>query len=66
MIKGENNMSFKEFDKSEIEKHMKEYEKEARERWGDTDTYRQSTQKTEKYSDKDWKRVNAQARRYFQ
>ena len=65
MIKGENNMSFKEFDKSEMEKHMKKYEKEVREKWGETDAYKQSTKKTSKYSSKDWKRVNEQAEDIF-
>ncbi len=65
MIKGENDMSFKEFDKSEIENHMKKYEEEARKRWGETDAYKQSTKKTSKYNDKDWKRINVQAEDIF-
>lgn len=34
----------------------KDYEDEAKERWGDTDAYRESTRRTKKYTKEDWKR----------
>jgi DNA-binding transcriptional MerR regulator len=40
---------FGEFDPSE-------YEEEARERWGDTDTYKESAQRTARYTKQDWQR----------
>jgi DNA-binding transcriptional MerR regulator len=37
-----------------------EYEKEAQERWGDTDAYRQSTERTRRYTRADWAKVRAE------
>jgi hypothetical protein len=34
-----------------------QYEDEVRERWGDTDAYRQSKERTASYTKEDWKRV---------
>jgi len=45
--KGESNMDFSVFDKSEIEK----YKAEARERWGNTDAYRESEERAAKGAD---------------
>ncbi len=61
ILKGENTMSFEEFDSSEIDKHRKEYEKEARERWGSTDEYRQSANRTKNYTKEDWERIKKEA-----
>ena len=47
-MKGENVMTA--FDNSEFEK----YRDEAREKWGQTDAYRQHAEKTAKYSDQKW------------
>ena len=33
------------------------YEQEARERWGDTDAYKESAKRTKKYSASDWKKI---------
>ncbi len=38
-----------------------EHEDEVRERWGDTDAYRQSRERTEKYTKADWKAMQAEA-----
>jgi len=38
-----------------------QYTDEARERWGDTDAYRQSQQRTASYGTRDWQRVQAEA-----
>jgi hypothetical protein len=37
---------------------MKNYETEARERWGDTDAYREHKQKTKNYTKEKWAEVN--------
>lgn len=37
---------------------MKNYETEARERWGDTDAYREHMQKTKNYTKEKWAEVN--------
>lgn len=37
---------------------MKNYETEARERWGNTDAYREHTKKTENYTNEKWSEAN--------
>jgi DNA-binding transcriptional MerR regulator len=37
-----------------------EYAREAEERWGDTDAYRQSQQRTRRYTKDDWRRITAE------
>jgi hypothetical protein len=37
------------------------YEAEARERWGDTEAYRESSRRTRNYSEDDWATIKAQA-----
>lgn len=37
-----------------------EYEAEARERWGETDAYKESARRTARYTKDDWKRIMAQ------
>ena len=50
-------MSFKEFDLSEIEETKQKYAKEVQERWGNTDAYQQSKQKTDAYGKEEWAKV---------
>lgn len=38
-----------------------EYEEEARERWGDSDPYKQSAQRTAQYTKQDWEAISAEA-----
>jgi len=38
---------------------MTEYDDEARERWGDTEAYRQSQERTSRYTDRDWAEIKA-------
>jgi MerR family transcriptional regulator, thiopeptide resistance regulator len=38
-----------------------EYAEEARQRWGDTEAYKQSQQRTSAYTDEDWERIKAEA-----
>jgi len=57
-IKGDVNMSFMEFDLTEIEENKKKYAQEVKERWGNTDAYRKSAEKTANYSAEQWKTIN--------
>lgn len=36
-----------------------QHEAEARERWGDTDAYKESSRRTKQYSKDDWAKINA-------
>ncbi|MFD1019152.1 MerR family transcriptional regulator [Thalassobacillus hwangdonensis] len=45
------------FDMSEIEAHQKKYADEVKERWGHTDPYKESMQKTASYDADDWKQI---------
>lgn len=46
IIKGESNMEFNEFDMTEIEKAKEKYAKEVKEKWGDTEAYKENSEKT--------------------
>lgn len=58
VMKGEE-LSMNVFDNSEFEKQREEYAKEAKERWGDTDAYKESVKKTSDYTTKKWNEVNS-------
>ncbi len=64
-LKGELDMSFKEFDKSKIENAQKKYAEEVKERWGSTDAYAENERKTKGYSKEDWARINAEAEEIY-
>ncbi|MCY1150959.1 MAG: MerR family transcriptional regulator [Sphaerochaetaceae bacterium] len=64
-IEGENKMSFKEFDNSEIEKAKKEYEAEVIQRWGNTKAYKQSKEKTSTYTKEHWKIIQKENKEIF-
>ena len=59
-LKGDDTMSFKDFDTTEIEEAKAKYAKEAQIRWGDTDAYAQSQKKAAEYSKDDWKKISGQ------
>ena len=48
----------KSLNNSEYEKAKKSYEKEAKEKWGNTDAYKESQEKTASYSKDKWNDVN--------
>ena len=60
-MKGEIEMSFNEFDMTEIEKAQSEYKKETEERWGNTEAYKQSQKITSTYSKDDWAKITAES-----
>lgn len=54
MMRGESDMSFKEFDISEIEMAKRRYKEEVKARWGGTDAFAESEEKTAGYDAKKW------------
>ncbi len=64
-LKGESEMSFKEFDMSEIEAAQQKYAKEAEERWGGTEAYKESARRTKGYGKEDWARISAESERIY-
>lgn len=64
-LEGEEKMNFKPFDMSEIEKAKEAYSEEVKERWGQTDAYRESAQKTKHYQEADWKEINEKSGEIF-
>ena len=56
--KGELNMSMNVFDNSEFETARKKYQNEAKEKWGNTDAYKESERKTSEYSDEKWNEID--------
>lgn len=57
-LKGENDMSFRQFDMAEIEANKKKYATEVKERWGESDAYAESEKKTKNYNDTQWKALS--------
>lgn len=62
-IKGEVNMSFKEFDIREIEEGKKQYAEEVKKRWGKTSAYKEYEEKTKDNNQSDWNYINEEAGR---
>lgn len=56
-LKGEDKMSFDEFENSKYQKAIDEYKEEVESRWGNTDAYKESMKKTKKYTDEDFKKI---------
>ncbi|MGM0883793.1 MAG: MerR family transcriptional regulator [Bacillota bacterium] len=52
---------FEPFDMKKIEEHQKKYEQEVKEKYGHTDAYKQSAQRTAAYKEEDWKRIHAES-----
>lgn len=57
-IKGDKIMSFKEFDRTEIEINKNKYAAEVKERWGETNSYKESEKKMLAYDKEQWKILN--------
>lgn len=60
-LRGEQVMSFEEFDRSGIERVREKYAEEVERRWGGTNAYRESARKTASYTKEDWARIQAEA-----
>lgn len=59
-MRGDTEMSFKEFDISDIEESKKKYADEVKERWGDTEAYRECEEKTSGYDKQQWQMLNSE------
>ena len=57
-MKGEN-FTMNVFDNSEFETQREQYAKEAKEKWGNTDAYKESDKKTNGYTTEKWNEVNS-------
>ncbi|RGE69190.1 MerR family transcriptional regulator [Eisenbergiella massiliensis] len=56
-MEGEKEMSFQEFDSSEIERCKEKYAEEAKERWGHTQAWQESKKRTDGYRNGEWEAV---------
>lgn len=60
------NKMFDGFDMSDIEKHKEKYAEEAKEKYGHTAMYRESTKKSSEYTDEDWARITKEQNQIYQ
>ncbi len=63
--KGENVMDFKAFDNSEFENLRENYRDEVKRRWGDTEAYHESKEKTSNYTSENWNDLNREMNEIF-
>jgi DNA-binding transcriptional MerR regulator len=52
---------FEPFDMSEIEKHKEKYAEETKQKYGHTDAYKESMEKTSRYTKEDWAAIHARS-----
>lgn len=68
-MEGESVMDKKEmfsgFDMGNIEEHQARYAEETREKYGNTDAYRESVRKTSRYAKEDWAKITADGERIY-
>lgn len=64
-LKGDLQMDFDIFDMSEIEDAKNKYEKETKEKWGNTLAYKQSKENTDSYSNKQWEIITNENKEIF-
>jgi len=65
LLKGENTMSFAEFDMTQIEEQKKKYAREVKERWGKTAAYAESEKRTASYGEKEWAEIQGEMEGLF-
>lgn len=65
-LKGEQDMSFKQFDRTEFEATKKKYAAEVKERWGGTAAYAESEEKTNGYDDARWNILSGEGKAILQ
>lgn len=56
-----NKKNFKAFDYEDIKKHEEKYKEETERKYGKTDAYKESKEKTSKYSKNDWENIMGEA-----
>ena len=59
-LKGEQDMSFRQFDTTEIEETRKKYAAEAKQRWGKNTAYAEYEKKASGYDDAQWKMLDSE------
>ncbi len=64
-IKMDSKDLFKGFDYDSVKEDQKNYEDEVKERWGDTDAYKESADRTAKYSQGDWENIMSTQSEYL-
>ena len=64
-MRGDSKMSFNEFDMKEIEECRKKYADEAREKWGGTEAYEESEERTKSYDEGKWQKVSGEQSEIF-
>ena len=57
-IKGDKEMSFKEFDNSKIEENKRKYAEKVKNSWGNTNAYKSYEEKTKNYDENSWNTIN--------
>jgi DNA-binding transcriptional MerR regulator len=55
--------TFKAFDMTEIENHKQKYAEEAKQKYGNTEAYKESMKKTSKFTKEDWARISEDSSR---
>ena len=58
-VKGEIVVNLNLFDNSEFEKAREKYAQEAKEKWGNTNSYKEYTEKTASYTKSKWDMINS-------
>ena len=58
--------NFKAFDYEEVKKHQEKYKEETEKRYGQSDAYKESKDKTSKYSKNDWENIMGEVRTIYQ
>ena len=53
--------NFKAFDYEQVKKHQEKYREETEKRYGNSDAYKESQEKTSKYSKNDWENIMGEA-----
>ncbi|GEL77576.1 MerR family transcriptional regulator [Tenuibacillus multivorans] len=56
---------FENFSMEDIENHKTKYAKETKEKYGHTDAYKQSQQRTANYTEEDWKSISEQSHEIY-
>ena len=61
-----NKNSFKAFDYEEVKKHQEKYKEETEKRYGKSDAYKESHEKTSKYTKNDWENITEEANEIYE
>lgn len=59
-MKGQDNMSIKEFNMDEIRAHQAKYQAEVEAQYGDSQAYQESTRRSANYTEDEWRKIHAE------